>query len=117
MREFAVVLFGALIGGAFSLATAFLYIRVVRRVARRVFRSWFGLLWLPIHVVFACTLVAAFIFPYYMLGVIGTAFPLPDALYALTLTLSLAAALPALIYFFRQWNNLQKHGYIPRPKA
>jgi hypothetical protein len=117
VRDLIAIFLGALVGGGFSFGAAFLYIGVVRRVGRKVFQSWLILLWFPVHVFFAVTLVAGFFFPFYALRLVGASFPLSNALNALAFFFGLAAAVPSLTYFFRQWHRLQLAGYVPPIKG
>ena len=113
MRGFIAVSLGAFIGGGFSFAVAYLYIALVRRIGRRVLRSWLIFLWFPVHMVFAFIMVFGVFFPFYALGLVGAVFPLTDALKALAIGFGVVAAAPALVYYFREWHHLRKAGHSP----
>jgi hypothetical protein len=114
VRDFIAVSLGALVGGAFSFAVAHLYIGVIRRIGRRVLKSWLIFLWLPVHIVFAFAMVSGVFFPFYALGLVGASFPLPNTLKALAIVFGVVGATPALVYYFREWHHLRKAGPIPR---
>jgi hypothetical protein len=117
MRDVTTAFFGAFVGSAFSLIAMLVYIAAVRRVGRRVFKSWLLALWFPVHLLFAITLMAPMFFPFYALGIAGASFPLPNALKAVAIVFGSVGLVPPLIYFFRQWYNLQRAGYLPPPKG
>ena len=118
MRDVIAALLGALVGSAFSSVAALLYIAAVRRVGQKVFGSWLIFLWFPVHCVFA--LILAFpsgFFPFLALGLVGTSFPLTNALYAIIIGFVILGLIPPFTYFFLQWRHLQRAGYLPDPKG
>jgi hypothetical protein len=112
MRDVIAAFCGALMGSAFSLISALAYVAAVRRVGRKVFRSWLLFLWLPVHFIFAFTLSAPMFFPFFAIRFVGASFPLTNALYALAISFGILGAVPPFTYFFRQWRHLEHAGYF-----
>jgi len=109
---------GALIGSAFSSIAALAYIAAVRRVGHKVFGSWLIFLWLPVHCIFALILaVPSIFFPFFALRLVEASFPLTNALYAIVMVFGILGLVPPFTYFFRQWQHLQRAGYLPSPKG
>jgi hypothetical protein len=113
VRDLIAVPLGALVGGGFSFAVAYLYIAIVRRVGRRVLRSWFIFLWFPVHIVFAFAMVFGVFLPFYALSFVGAVFPISDTLKALAIVFGVVAVAPALVYYFREWHHLRKARHSP----
>jgi hypothetical protein len=114
MSDVIAAFFGALIGSGFSSLAVLLYLAAVRRVARKVFQSWLIFLWLPVHILFAFTLPAPMLFPFFALRLAGASFPLSNALYAVSFSFGILGLIVPLVYFFTQWHRLKTAGVLPR---
>jgi hypothetical protein len=74
-------------------------------------------LWFPVHVLFAVTLVAPMFPPFFVLGIVGASFPLPDTLTAVAIISGILGLVALVTYFFRQWHHLQRLGYLPTQRV
>ncbi|HEX3420662.1 MAG TPA: hypothetical protein VHT01_05505 [Candidatus Udaeobacter sp.] len=109
-----VALIGALVGSGFSSLAALLYLAAVRRVARKVFQSWLIFLWFPVQILFAFTLPAPMLFPFFALRVADASFPPSNTLYAVTFRFGILGLIVPVVYFFSQWHRLKISGILPR---
>ncbi len=111
MREFTVVVIGALFGSMFAFAVAYLYVAGIRRLGPQVFRTWRVLLLFPVHCLFALSQAAPMLVPVSWLQRMSAPYLADNALFAITLVFGIVGFIPPMTYFFRQWSQLRAAGY------
>ena len=115
MREFLIILFGSLIGSAIALAAAWVYVRLICWLGRKVFSTWRRFLVLPILLPLALIRITPLFLPFYVLGI--PAQNMDSALLALLFVFGLSGLLPATIFLHHHRRELQDAGVLTHRNA